>query len=49
LEVETIIDHPGAYKKPWTLKWAADLQPDDEIVEYICNENNRDVEHLLGK
>ena len=49
LEVETTIDDPGAYKRPWTLKWVAELSPNDDIAEYICNENNTDVEHLIGK
>jgi len=25
------------------------LRPDIELMEFICNENNRDVEHLPGK
>jgi hypothetical protein len=49
LEVETTIDDPGAYRKPWTLKWIAELSPDEDVVEYICNENNRDIERLIGK
>ena len=22
---------------------------DDELMEYICNENNKDVSHIVGK
>jgi hypothetical protein len=25
------------------------LLPDSELLEFICNENNKDVEHLPGK
>jgi hypothetical protein len=25
------------------------LLPNDELIEYICNENNKDVIHILGK
>jgi hypothetical protein len=25
------------------------LLPDTELLEFICNENNRDLEHLPGK
>jgi hypothetical protein len=50
LEIETTIDDPGAYRTPWTLKQATELAPaGDEIGQYVCNENNRDVEHLVGK
>jgi hypothetical protein len=25
------------------------LAPDTELLEFVCNENNRDPEHLVGK
>ena len=50
LEKEITIDDPGAYAKPWTTKKAAVLAPAGyEMQEYVCNENNRDVEHSVGK
>jgi len=50
LEVETTIDDPGAYKRPWTFKETTELaSADDEIGQYVCTENNRDVQHLVGK
>jgi len=50
LEKEITIDDPGAYAKPWTIKKAAVLAPPGyEMQEYVCNENNRDVEHSVGK
>ena len=50
LEIETTFDDPGAFKKPWKTKGVATLAPaTDEIPEFICNENNQDVEHLVGK
>ena len=49
LEIETTVEDPGVAAKPYTTKRVADLAPDQEIHEYICNENNQDVEHLVGK
>jgi len=49
LEVEITIDDPKAYTKPWTVKEIAVYQPDTELLEYICEENNRDVGHFVGK
>jgi len=50
LEIETTFDDPGAFKKPYKTKGVATLAPTtDEIPEFICNENNQDVEHLVGK
>ena len=45
--VVTIID-PGAYAKPFTVKFTATLRPGWDLMEYICNENNQDVEHIRG-
>jgi len=50
LEIETTIDDPGAYKKPWTIKRVTELEtPDYEVGQYACMENNRDIPHLVGK
>jgi hypothetical protein len=45
--VTTVID-PGAYAKPFTIRYEATLRPGWDLMEYICNENNQDVEHLRG-
>ena len=42
LRREVTIDDPGAYEKPFTLEFTARLaQPGDELLEYICQENNQ--------
>jgi hypothetical protein len=43
----TIID-PGAYQKPFTVQTTAKYQPDWELMEYICQENNTNVSHIQG-
>jgi hypothetical protein len=48
MEIEATIDDPGAYTKPWTVKQTYHLLPDTELLEFICNENNQDLEHLPG-
>jgi len=49
LEKEVTVDDPGVLAKPWTFKQVADLAADEEIREFICAENNRDVVHMVGK
>jgi hypothetical protein len=49
LEFEVVIDDPGAYTKPFTMYGHSPLVEDSEIMEYICNENNQDVSHIVGK
>ena len=45
---EVMIDDPGAYKNPFTIVASHRLLPGDELMEYICQENNRDQKHLVG-
>jgi hypothetical protein len=46
MDVQITIDDPKAYTKPWTMTLPLLLQPDDELIEYICNENNRYFENI---
>jgi hypothetical protein len=48
MEIENIVDDPTAYTKPWSFTTHPTLLK-GEMIEYICQENNRDVEHLIGK
>lgn len=48
LEIENIVDDPKAYTKPWSFTTHPVMLKGD-LMEYICQENNRDVEHLVGK
>ena len=50
LEVAMTIDDPKAYTKPWktqTIKLGLVLNTD--LLEYICNENEKSVPHMVGK
>jgi hypothetical protein len=49
LEIEFTIEDPVTYAKPWIIKRVADLDPNDEIGEYVCTEGERDVVHMVGK
>jgi hypothetical protein len=48
LENITTVTDPLAYEKPFTIRHEARLRPGFDLMEYICNENNQDVEHLQG-
>jgi len=49
MDLQITIDDPKAYTKPWTVTEEVHLLPNTELLEFICNENNRDVAHLPGK
>ena len=49
MDIEVTIDDPEAYTKPWTVKLAWTLQADTDLIESICEENNRDPAHMVGR
>jgi len=49
MDIQITIDDPKAYTKPWTAQLHPELIPDTELIEFVCNENERDVRHLVGK
>ena len=49
MEIQIVIDDPKAYTRPWTVTEEVNLVLDTDLMEFICNENNRDLEHLPGK
>jgi hypothetical protein len=49
LETEITVDDPGVLVRPWVIKRVSDLAPGEAIREFICAENNTDVEHLVGQ
>jgi len=49
MDITSTIEDPGAYTKPWTYNQPVTLLADTELLEEVCNENNRDVPHYPGK
>jgi hypothetical protein len=41
MDIEITIDDPKTYTKPWTVTQPLAFQADTDLLEYICNENNR--------
>ena len=46
LAYEATMDDPGAYTKPFTLRWTINWNPTGELTEYICQENNKYLQRL---
>ena len=49
LDLDVTLQDPGVYARPWTVAVQAELAADTELLEYVCNENTRDLEHWVGK
>lgn len=46
MEVEVTYSDPAIYAKPWTVAVRAEIAPDTEMLEWVCNSNNK--EHWVG-
>jgi hypothetical protein len=49
MDIEVTIDDPKAYTRPWKVNLQWTLQPDTDLIESICEENNKDPQHMVGK
>jgi hypothetical protein len=49
INIDVTIDDPMAYTKPWSVKLGWRLVPDTDLIESICEENNKDPQHMVGK
>jgi hypothetical protein len=49
LDLEITVEDPGAFVKPWTIHAVWNLAPGEEMLEYVCTENNKDVPHIVGR
>ena len=49
LMVEVTVDDPKAYTAPWTVTITQGLKADTDLLEYICMENEKDLEHLPAR
>ena len=41
LEIDITLEDPKAYTKPFTVRVNQQISADDEIIEFICNENQQ--------
>jgi hypothetical protein len=48
LKYEGTIDDPGAYSHPWTTSNTVSWRPKFELMESICQENEKDSRHMIG-
>jgi hypothetical protein len=48
MRIDVTIDDAGAYTAPWSASQVVHLRSGWEPLEFICGENNKDVENLPG-
>lgn len=49
LEIVVTVEDPKAYTKPWTVKVHQRIMLNTDLIEFICQENEKDAQHLTAK
>jgi hypothetical protein len=49
MDVQITVDDLKAYTKPWTITENPSLLTDTDLLESVCEENNKDARHIVGK
>src|SRR5216683_3983211 len=49
LELEVTLQDPTVYAKPWTVAIDSLLAADTGLLEAVCSENNKSIDHWVGK
>ena len=47
MTIEVTVDDPKAYTRPWSVTLTQRLMPDDELIEFVCNENEKSAAHFV--
>ena len=48
LELDITVEDAKAYTRPWTVRVNYRLVPDQQLIEFVCNENERSSKHYIG-
>jgi|SRR5579871_1254522 len=48
MQVQVTYEDPETLTRPLTMSVAVDYAADGDMLEYVCNEDERDTEHLVG-
>jgi hypothetical protein len=47
MDLELTFDDPTYYTRPFSIKTGLNLIPDSDLLEYVCNENEKDRPHFV--
>ena len=47
LDIGVVFEDPGTFSRPWTMNLIWYLAPDEELIEFVCENNRMDL--LIGK
>lgn len=49
MQIQVTVNDPKAYKRAWTIQLNQTIKLNTDLLDFICNENEKDTLHLLVK
>ena len=49
LEIDVTVEDPKSYTKPWTVNLKQKILLDNDLIEFVCAENEKDAPHLVSQ
>jgi hypothetical protein len=49
LEIDVTVNDPKAYTQPWTAKLNQRIVLDTDLLDYYCQDNEKDSAHMIRK
>lgn len=49
MQIQITVDDPKAYTQPWTVTVTHRIMLDTDLIEFVCQEDERDAPHLTGR
>jgi hypothetical protein len=46
LQIDITIEDPAAYTHPFTVRVNQQITPNEELIEFVCNENEKSARHF---
>ena len=47
MQMVVTVDDPKAFMRPWTITTQLQFNPDTDLLEYVCNENEKSRQHFV--
>jgi hypothetical protein len=48
MKLQIIMEDPQTFTEPWTFNLTPQLQSDIELLEYVCENNEAILKHMVG-
>ena len=49
MDLQVTVDDAKTFRRPWTVTFDMQLDPDTEFLEYVCNENEKSRARMVGR